>query len=71
METKVFGQRPELWQYLRSLRGFDENGFYMNQYHIAGFEVYFEFGKDDYFYLFNDDALVWTEFQITLKRITR
>jgi len=47
----------------RSLRGFDENSFYANQYHIASFEVHFEFGKNDYFYLFNDDALVWTEFQ--------
>lgn len=47
----------------RSLRGFDENSFYANQYHIASIEAHFEFGKNNYFYVFNDDALVWTEFQ--------
>ncbi|HET8572368.1 MAG TPA: BamA/TamA family outer membrane protein [Edaphocola sp.] len=46
-----------------SLRGFDENSLYASQYHIASFEIHFEFGKNDFFYVFNDDAMVWTRFQ--------
>lgn len=46
-----------------SLRGFDENGFFANQYHIASIEIHFNFGPNSYFYLFNDDAFVETSFQ--------
>lgn len=46
----------------RTLRGFDEFLFYANQYHIATFELRFLIGRNDYFYLFNDNGWVQTKF---------
>lgn len=62
--------RNELFQIggFHSLRGFDENGFFATQYHIASMEVHFELGGNNYFYLFNDDALVVTKFQEFYKK---
>lgn len=50
----------ELYQLggFKLLRGFDEQSIYANQYHVGTIEFRFLLGRNSYFYLFNDDAII-------------
>lgn len=54
----------ELYQIggFKTLRGFDEQSIYANQYHVGTLELRVLLGGNSYFYLFNDDAYVFTRF---------
>lgn len=46
----------------QSLRGFDENGFYVNHYQIATLELHFNIGGNSYFYAFSDNAFLESKY---------
>ena len=55
----------ELYQLggFKLLRGFDEQSIFANQYHIATFELRVLLGQNSYFYIFNDDAFIATQYR--------
>lgn len=54
----------ELYQIggFKLLRGFDEQSIYANQYHVGTLELRVLLGGNSYFYIFNDDAYVLTQY---------
>jgi hemolysin activation/secretion protein len=44
------------------LRGFDEQSIYANQYHVGTIELRFLLGRNSYFYIFNDDAFIQSQY---------
>jgi outer membrane protein assembly factor BamA len=54
----------ELYQLggFKLLRGFDEQSIYASQYHVATIELRLLLSRNSYFYLFNDDAFVRSQY---------
>ncbi|MFT4062487.1 MAG: BamA/TamA family outer membrane protein [Edaphocola sp.] len=54
----------ELYQIggFKLLRGFDEQSIYANQYHVATAELRLLLGRDSYFCLFGDNAMITTNY---------
>lgn len=45
------------------LRGFDEQSIYANQYHVGTIELRAILSQNSYFYLFNDNSFISTQFE--------
>jgi outer membrane protein assembly factor BamA len=60
----------ELYQLggFKLLRGFDEQSIYANLYHIGTLELRFLLSRNSYFYLFNDDAIIHSDYGGTSRK---
>lgn len=59
----------ELYQLggFKTLRGFDEQSIYASQYHVGTIELRLLLSRNSYFYLFNDDAFVRSQYSGVLR----